>query len=76
LTMDTETFLAKSAELDALHARGDYEGAYGLVRELLDHHRSADLLVRTAKLEQLLDRDDPRSDVSLDSVRALLEEAH
>src|SRR5687768_18092047 len=74
--MDTEAFLAKSAELDELHARGDYEAAYRLVRQLLDQRRSADLLVRTAKVEQLLDRDDPEGEVSLESVRGHLEEAH
>lgn len=75
--MNLQSFLERLSELDELHARREYEAAYDLVVDLLGQQpHSADLLVKRAKLEQLLDRDEPGGGVSLESVRAHLEAAH
>lgn len=74
--MDLEDFLATLSQVGRLHGQRNYEAAYQLVGELLAIHPfSADLLVKRAKLAQLLDRDAPGSDLALGAVRSDLERA-
>ena len=75
--MNLEAFLERLSELDELHAGKEFEAAYALIVDLLKQQPySADLLVKRAKLEQLLDWDEPVGGISLASVRAHLEAAH
>jgi hypothetical protein len=72
--MDLQVFLQKLSTLGEMYANREYEAAYDLVVDLLEEAPySADLLVKRARLEQLLDT--PRDDVSPDSARSHLQVA-
>lgn len=78
MTRELSEFLLEVAEVRRLHEEGSHEAAHSLVTELVESCPfSPDLLVKKAKLMQLLDRgDELESEISLDTVYQLLQAAN
>ncbi|MFB2974970.1 tetratricopeptide repeat protein [Microseira sp. BLCC-F43] len=75
--MNIQDFKESLEKLDALHQQQDYESALKLVQDLLaDFPYSVELLIKYAKLIQLIDKDDLANFPSLNEAREKLEISH